>query len=832
MGNLQVVSTQNRIYSASEARPAKNAQAFYWKNVFAVDSPTFSPLCAGFCSANAGEIANGNDFTIVEAFIEIGGVVKQFTWSGLTTKVVTDNIAVLIGDEIDLTTLFGFTPTKGTEYALKGIVSVAVAGTGKIPFTVRVNADVTGQQSGWFVYGTDVISAGTVPGPYTLSSGTFDTRPLGFTFTSLGRPTVNVPILFADGDSIWEGVGDTLLAGIHGRGPINRASHDASSTVGSLIACLNLARSGNSLSSVLGAGNSKWQAWLPYVPANSIGAFNYGTNDIGTAGTGSSATTQANVNTFLGIVKAAIPTLKCSWMHVMPRTSSAGGQWINSVDQTPIHASWDTGGLAETHNNWLTTQVGGSLVAVYNTSPVRDVGRPVVFKTDGTTNKWKTADGTHLAPSGNDDVSIVVRAVNATLLAGSSDTVPDSFTFTAATNVAVSTLSTSNTVTISGIDAATPISIVNGEYSIAGGAWVTASGTITNGQTVAVRRTSSSSTGTTVTAVLTIGGVDGTYSVSTVGAADTTPDSFTFTAATGVAISTLTTSNTVTIGGIDSAASVSIANGEYSINGAAFTTSPGTITNGQTVAVRRTSSASNSTTVTAVLTIGGVNGTFSVTTVSAAADTTPNAFSFTAQTGVGVNTLATSNSVTIGGIDAPSPISITNGEYSINGGAFTTASGTISNGNSVVVRRMSSGSNSTAVTAVLSIGGVSGTFSVTTVAPGSDNVPDAFAFSTLINAAISTTYVSDIITVTGTDTSSAISIANGEYSLNGGTTWVTASGTVNLGSTVVVRRASSGTFNTAVLTTLTIGGVTGAFTIITAPSQAAYDAGQRFTLKA
>ena len=60
---------------------------------------------------------------------------------------------------------------------------------------------------------------------------------------------------------------------------------------------------------------------------------------------------------------------------------------------------------------------------------------------------------------------------------------------------------------------------VGGSYSINGGAFVTTAGTISPGQSVAVRQTSSASYGTMTTATLTIGGVSGTFQVTTRAAA-------------------------------------------------------------------------------------------------------------------------------------------------------------------------------------------------------------------------------------------------------------------------------------------------------------------------
>lgn len=100
-------------------------------------------------------------------------------------------------------------------------------------------------------------------------------------------------------------------------------------------------------------------------------------------------------------------------------------------------------------------------------------------------------------------------------------------------------------------------------------------------------------------------------------AIDTAPDAFSFTAQTGVALSTVTTSNTITVAGINSAANISIAGGTYSINGGGYTAVAGTVNNGDTVTLKQTSSGSFSTLTTATLTIGGVAGAFNVTTAAA-----------------------------------------------------------------------------------------------------------------------------------------------------------------------------------------------------------------------
>ena len=95
------------------------------------------------------------------------------------------------------------------------------------------------------------------------------------------------------------------------------------------------------------------------------------------------------------------------------------------------------------------------------------------------------------------------------------DTTPDPFTFNDRTGVARNTVITSNTITVTGLNAATPISIVGGTYSINYGPYTSADGTASNGSTVTVQQTSSGNYSTTTDATLTIGGISDTFSVTT-----------------------------------------------------------------------------------------------------------------------------------------------------------------------------------------------------------------------------------------------------------------------------------------------------------------------------
>jgi len=93
-----------------------------------------------------------------------------------------------------------------------------------------------------------------------------------------------------------------------------------------------------------------------------------------------------------------------------------------------------------------------------------------------------------------------------------------------------------------------------------------------------------------------------------------------------------------------------------------------------------------------------------------AGDAVPDAFSFATRANAATNTVVTSNAVAISGINVPASISVSNGEYSIDGGGFTPGTGTITNGQSVVVRHTTSTSLGAATVTTLTIGGIAGSF--------------------------------------------------------------------------------------------------------------------------
>ena len=117
-------------------------------------------------------------------------------------------------------------------------------------------------------------------------------------------------------------------------------------------------------------------------------------------------------------------------------------------------------------------------------------------------------------------------------------TAPDPIALTAQSNVPLSSITTSNSATITGITTAAPVSIVGGEYSINGGAFTNQPGSVTNGQSIQVRLTSAAEPLTTTTATLAVGGIAGTFSATTQVSTPTAPTAVSTSASAGSVIVT------------------------------------------------------------------------------------------------------------------------------------------------------------------------------------------------------------------------------------------------------------------------------------------------------
>ena len=100
-----------------------------------------------------------------------------------------------------------------------------------------------------------------------------------------------------------------------------------------------------------------------------------------------------------------------------------------------------------------------------------------------------------------------------------------------------------------------------------------------------------------------------------------------------------------------------------------------------------------------------------LTTNAMAVGARANPFGFLPAFGVARNTNAVSNAITVAGLatGAAATSSVVNGEISINGAAFTRGPASVVNGDQVVVRVATSGSFEALVSAIVTIGGTTGT---------------------------------------------------------------------------------------------------------------------------
>lgn len=193
-------------------------------------------------------------------------------------------------------------------------------------------------------------------------------------------------------------------------------------------------------------------------------------------------------------------------------------------------------------------------------------------------------------------------------------------------------------------------------------------------------------------------------------------------------------------------------------------------------------------------------------------DTIPSSFNFTDLINVNFSTEYTSDSIIATDFDSAS-ISISAGSYrqGVNGN-WETAQSMAYVGDTIWVKNTSSSSCTTAVNSVLTIGGVSDTYSITTVA---DTVLTSFSFTDKTNAALSTEYTSDSMVVGGIACDASIYISSGTYRKGALGSFTATQGTVSNGDTVWVKNTSSGSYATAVSCTLTVGGISDIYSITT-----------------
>ncbi len=156
------------------------------------------------------------------------------------------------------------------------------------------------------------------------------------------------------------------------------------------------------------------------------------------------------------------------------------------------------------------------------------------------------------------------------------------------------------------------------------------------------------------------------------------------------------------------------------------------------------------------------------------------------------------------------------GEYRIDGGSYTSESGTVQPEQRVTIRLMSSSDYSKTVRTTLTIGGIAKSYQVTTK-PDPDNVVQTIYFNPPHEAGQpKNTWVESSEIEVVADASISVS-GSGEYKINDAS-YTSEPGIVKIGDKVRVGLKSSTQDYTSVRTTLYIGSASGVFTVTTRPA--------------
>lgn len=235
-----------------------------------------------------------------------------------------------------------------------------------------------------------------------------------------------------------------------------------------------------------------------------------------------------------------------------------------------------------------------------------------------------------------------------------------------------------------------------------------------------------------------------------------------------------------------------------------------------TATANSTGSARTATVTYTTNTTFGASHTMTFTVNQLALDGVPDQFTFTDLTNQSLSSLAYA-SATITGIATTVTASYSGdtGGFRIgNSGSYTTADKTLTNNQVVQVQLSTSASHGTSTNATITIGGVSDTFTATTIA--ADTTPNSFTFNDQSAAAANTLVYSNIITIVGINTSVTASISgnSAEMQVNSGS-YTSSNQTISVGDTIRLRMTSSATAGATVNTTLTVGGTSDTWSVTT-----------------
>lgn len=295
---------------------------------------------------------------------------------------------------------------------------------------------------------------------------------------------------------------------------------------------------------------------------------------------------------------------------------------------------------------------------------------------------------------------------------------------------------------------------------------------------------------------------------------DHEPDPFTVPALTNQARGAVVQSTPLSLTGFEGPMFVEVVGDgtpELRVAGGPWATE-GDLAPGQSLDLRVTTSPDYATTRSVTLNAGTTAATWTVGTVP---DHDPDAFTVPDATGANPSSSVTSTPVSITGFAAGLPLSVSGDgspQISVEGGPFA-ASGTLSPGQSFVIRATSAATYDTPRAITVTAGSATSTWTLRTKI---DQLPDTFSFAATSDQNLSALVTSGALTLTGYAGPIAVSVAGSgspQLSVAGGA-WA-SSGTLNPGQSIQLRATSSASYGTLQTLTLTAGDGSGTWALTT-----------------
>lgn len=204
-------------------------------------------------------------------------------------------------------------------------------------------------------------------------------------------------------------------------------------------------------------------------------------------------------------------------------TITASGSWdgyFHAPEQTSAIGNIVLAGY--TRANALTYAIGSDVASLTLSGAVASITLTVGSQYNGKIMKvYRSEDQqqTHIYLAdclvSNSQCTFTTNKFSTFSILEPTDTTPNDFTFTSATNQELSTSVNSSAVTITGVSAPTNVAATNGLFQInSSGSWLT-NGTVNNGDTLIAKVTSSASYSSTTSVSIVVGTVTKVFTVTT-----------------------------------------------------------------------------------------------------------------------------------------------------------------------------------------------------------------------------------------------------------------------------------------------------------------------------